>query len=424
MNSQFVRGFCVFALAAILTATCGLLPAQDDRAEQAKEDALSRKLRTDFSNLTEIVLAGSFATPERKKELTDAYAIYFERFQLSVNQSKLPDIRKDMSKQLAIAAVAPNKEVHKEITAILQREMEKLANDPQMSIPVRHNAILMLGELDSAEGNRTVPIPAMLTLLLRFYDDPQGEDSLRMAALVGMQRHAAAGIADKAQVGEIQTRMLALLQNNQFLKKGSPEAQVFARKRALLVLRALRLPGVRNGDEVLLAAIAVLQDNAAPLSLKAYAAQTIGWLTLSASHAAHLETAGNAIGQFIVDVTSRPKAEYDQTRWMLYCAEVGLRGPDGERPAQPNQNDGTPASLLKLADGPRKQHLQELATRLDDILKTVDKSKPQLVNDPDPSRREKQAADNQLKWEADLLSACKPFREWLASAAAPPAKQP
>ncbi len=429
MLKQFYGSMLRAALVTCLVAASFSVYGQTDqqRAEQARDDLLQRRLRTeaDLTGVTQTVVSGTFANAEAKAALTEFYKIQLERFQMSINQNRLPEIRTVFSKNLAAAAGGASTDVHKEIVATLQREMEKLAADPQKHVAVRHNALLVLGDLDTVvERSKTVPLAAMLPILLRYYDDDKADDSLRVAALVGIHRHAAAGIADKNQVTEIQARMLALLQNNQFLKKASPEAQVFVRQRALGVLKAIRQPGVRNKDDVLKSALGILQEKTSPLLLKAYAAQTIGWLNLSSDHKGDVEAIGKALGQLVVEATTaKQKAEYDQTQFVLYCAEVGIRGPASERPPAPNSLDGAPNSLVRLSDGPLKVYLQELGTRLDTVIKDVEKAKPQPpTNDPDPAVREKQAAKSQLNFESELERAVRPFREWLASAVPAPAK--
>ncbi|MBI1903908.1 MAG: hypothetical protein HYS13_22635 [Planctomycetia bacterium] len=376
-------------------------PAADPmKPERDKDQQLVREVKSLQSGyVTPAVTAGTFGTQEARQKVTEAYNIHFTRFVAPINRNELTAIRDSISKDLNRAADAPALEVHRDLTALVRQKMEALALDAAQHEVVRYNALLALGELQTvSDQRRATPIAAVLTVLLGVYDDAKSPESLRAAAFVGMYHHAIGGIADGAQVKEIQNRMLALLANKQFFKKGSPAAQEFVRRRAADVLGRLKQPGAARGDDVIEAFLAILADKTASLDLRVDVAKAAGSLTYTTEHEKHFIPILQALANLAIDVTQVESPQYLQVRGALACVEIGLKGPDGD----------AAASVAKVVTGDKQTHVNGFLEELAKQVKTIDTAGK-------PSASAKDPPPDPLKLPPAVKQANEQLRAWLTT---------
>ena len=138
-------------------------------------------------------MAGKFA-PGQQQSFDDYYQKYsLARWTEVKNITNLPAWRKTLrNSHLGKRSAAP--EVHDHLNALVLDFMSKLAAGPYHPA-VQVNAMLMIGELNSVEQPPT-PLPEALDVMIAAVQDTKLSDAVRVAAMVGIQRHVAAGIAD------------------------------------------------------------------------------------------------------------------------------------------------------------------------------------------------------------------------------------
>lgn len=130
-----------------------------------------------------------------KKQVFDTYYQTFAlpRWTQPATLSKLPDFRKELRVNLA---QAKSGEVHDYLNSMALEFMKKLL-DAKYHPAVRVNAVLMIGDLNATEQTTSAdakPLPEALKSLREIAEDPKQEEALRVAAMVGIQRHVAAGV--------------------------------------------------------------------------------------------------------------------------------------------------------------------------------------------------------------------------------------
>jgi len=153
----------------------------------------------------------------------------------------------------------------------------------------RYNAMLFICQLNTKEvsfvGDKNPPIPFVqgLTDAISEYNDPNQIDAVRVAALVGMLRHAELDrqLVDQASpLGglreQIESLTLALVNAKEAPAGRTQGGHDWMRRRAIEILGTLG--GLGAGGEVVAALQAVLEDDEAPISLRCCAAESLGRL--------------------------------------------------------------------------------------------------------------------------------------------------
>lgn len=145
----------------------------------------------------------------------------------------------------------------------------------------RFNAMLTIGDLNVAEPARPtdppVPLPAALPVLLDTLKDPKQIDVVKIAALRGLVRHSALGIADQ----EFRDTTLIPVMIQQATTRVTPgltaDGQAWMRMLAIEVLGNLHSVGPKG--EVTQALTAVIGEPEGALLVRCSAARALGQLT-------------------------------------------------------------------------------------------------------------------------------------------------
>jgi hypothetical protein len=182
--------------------------------------------------------------------------------------------------------------------------------DPTLHPVVRYNAILMIGDLDTAvaaAGTRAAvtPLPEGLTVLLEALNDPKQIDVVRVGALHGLVRHASAGIGDPQIRDKQVVPALVQIATAPVPPGRPPEGHAWMRKLAVDALGNLGMPGAGGAIAKTLASIAGNQDAATgkldPFLVRRAAAEALGKLNYQgASGATPLELAV-PLGRMLLD---------------------------------------------------------------------------------------------------------------------------
>ena len=190
---------------------------------------------------------------------------------------------------------------------------------------VRYNAMLILGELNQKEEmplglNRSAPDPLRKTLgFLRdqFLKENQ-LDSLRVAALVGILRHAELdrlreppsqplSPAVKLQLAKM---LVPLLEKQTAPPNRSVEGHVWMRRRCVEILAALRLPD--KSGAVSSAITGVFDEDGAPADLRRTAAEAIGQIELPPKYAGNPAELAAKVVNLVLEVSSQELENLDR----------------------------------------------------------------------------------------------------------------
>jgi hypothetical protein len=157
----------------------------------------------------------------------------------------------------------------------------------------RYNATLILGDLnhEKATSDRAaIPLPQALPVLIGdILMDPRQSDAVRVAALIGIRRHAESMREHDAMMlaaGRAMTisTMLKIAGASKPAPNRTPEGHHWMRRQAVEILGALGDVGA--GGAVANALVAVADEKEAPLWLRCSAAESLGRLKFKPTDAA------------------------------------------------------------------------------------------------------------------------------------------
>ncbi|MCB9941000.1 MAG: hypothetical protein H6823_22425 [Planctomycetaceae bacterium] len=238
------------------------------------------------------VLAGRIPADDAGKKILDEwYVSYFlPSFTLAENRGQLPELRqalvnKDLRSARQPAALAHVRtQVLKYMTAFVQSP-----GNYRFHPAVRYNAMLVIGDLNRVEyGARYAnnqkamvpePLPEALDILIAEYKSPTQIDAVRVAALVGLDRHAKLDLGRPPETRMpgpkkkvIVDEMIALL-NSAPPANRSPEGHTWMQRRAIDILAELGMVGAY--PEANTALEKIVADKDAPISLRCTASEAL-----------------------------------------------------------------------------------------------------------------------------------------------------
>jgi hypothetical protein len=285
--TSFLKSALVASLGICLLVGSSL--AQGPAAKSAykeyppNENLLATK--KDKFKLASRYLRGSQPLDDKVKQALDAYYknIVFREFTAKSNLGRLPEMRAELLKQLRTSRNVEAKRFL--ITTTFQQMRAFTQGRFGLHPAVRYNAMLLLGELNAVEFRENTstgpaqfpdPLPAALGVLFAEYKSPDQIDAVRVAALVGINRHVKLDLArptsriteKKAVVDE----MVSLL--NSSPPAGRSEAgHTWMQRRAIDILSALRMIGMYPDATTALEKI--VANQAAPMSLRCSASEAL-----------------------------------------------------------------------------------------------------------------------------------------------------
>ncbi len=188
-------------------------PARVYKQLQPDESQAGPKMRQEIVKLLRAPNLGQ----EQQKQFDAYYKGYFyPRWTIEASHSnavRAADLpRVQLRTDLTMTGTGP---VYAQLVKAALEFLPQFATDAGYHPVVRYNAMLAIGELNTAEvrGARTsTPLPEALPLVLQAVKDPKEAEGVKVAALQGLARHAAAGLPD-AQVrdNEVIPALLAIV---------------------------------------------------------------------------------------------------------------------------------------------------------------------------------------------------------------------
>jgi len=251
---------------------------QDITEEDLKAIADKFKRDRTRTNVQKMLRAQAFGGGEEAQ--FEAYYRQFAlpRWTVPENYGSLPDFRGELRSDFRNGRTGPPYDRLLEMTFNYMSTASGQGYHPA----VRYNAMMVLGDLNVQEfppgsKNAVQPYPAAQKVLLQALTSSDS-DAVRVAALVGLMRHASLGIADpQVRDGQFIPALLALARSTPPAAR-SAEGHAWLRAMAIDVLGALRSVG--PDGSVALAMVTIVGDKDAPLLTRLAAARALGGLDL------------------------------------------------------------------------------------------------------------------------------------------------
>ena len=349
--------------------------------EFSLSEAQEKAFKKQDIEISKILRAGRFADAQEKKKFDDFYTQYFlarwttPKYLADLHNFRVKDLRNDFR-------TARSGEVHGHLNALVLSFMKKLAAG-NYRMPVRVNAMLAIGELNSVEqtspSSTPVPLPEALSTLLDAVNSSKLPDAIRASAMVGVLRHAEAGIQDGEARRSVVDAMLKILSQN-------PPTGSNAAGRRWIVAQAAETLGflgsVGNGDANFKALLKTASEPKLPMSCRAIAVEALGRLNYSSAGKIDAARTAAVLGQFALDVCADELRCCEKTgsnvsraraKQRLEAVLMALEGSDR------NDHKGI-LSLAKDAQRPwiaqLQKTLQDASEALDDKRIEDDKVKP------------------------------------------------
>jgi hypothetical protein len=347
--------------------------AKPDISFKSKRNAISQMLREQ-----------NFETGGGQQLFDDYFNTYalLELFPAKLPAEKAHYIkaRKELKNYFAASKGGPPHARLNELTL----DMMKAAiasNDAKIDLSAKINAMLVIGELNEAEGKPATGLPAALDYLLEFVgqkapagDGPSGEfDALRVAALVGIER-LSSGVETNPLPADVQAKvrsaMLKIVAAP--LPKGpSRPGYDWLRGNAAEVLGALKEVGQNNA--VVTALDKGLVDPDSRLRARGQMAEALGQLKYPAESKIDFSALAGHMGQLAVDACTAQaaKAQKDkqavsrrQLKTLLKNVARGLNGP----------SERNPGGLVAAASAAHKASVAKVNANVMRLLKQCDDS--------------------------------------------------
>lgn len=250
------------------------------------------------------ILGSGTASAEQQAQV-DAYLTkyMFPRWTAAASFESVKETpRREVATALANARAGA---LYEHVVTMILGFMSQTAADNTYHPAVRVNAMLMIGELTTAQRGASGPagsLPAALPVLLTALNDPNQIDAVKVAALLGLGRHAGSPTLD-AQIRDRQLIPALLALVNAPVPQGrSPAGHAWMRMLAIDALGASGQAGANGAIATTLADVAGSKAN--PMMVRRAAARALGGLDYSG--AASVSTLGLAyrLGTMLLEAFS------------------------------------------------------------------------------------------------------------------------
>ncbi|MBC7353101.1 MAG: hypothetical protein H5U08_12140 [Thermogutta sp.] len=315
-------------------------PAIPNYLELSTDDSLAKQAGT----IQRMLRDGNFSAVANGQQLFQDYyeKYFFPNWTKASNRSRLQQLRSQLIvSDLGNAARGggPPRDL---LLQIAFRTLSDYAQNNQLDPAVRVSAVLAIGELNERERptgggmQPPTPLPAALPFLLNLIQDANQPDALRLAALVGLERHCACGIPDANTRDQQVIPLLRKLAGDKNVPaERDPRIHEWFRVRAIDVLAATRQAGA-NGENVKFLVGFVSDENEAP-SVRLAAASALGNLDYSQVQGVSPLAVVQSLGKMVLDLcvadiqSASQSGSWDSLKprkiaQYVGCAQQGIRG--------------------------------------------------------------------------------------------------
>lgn len=301
--------------------------------------------------------------PPEDQALWDSYWLYrVAEFTWPESLPNLPKLRDTLKKQeLLTSGGAPSPQLHAALVELLRERFYGLATRPEYHPTVRLNAMLVVGDLNETEpnvqGQGAVPLPRALQDLFRAVnnsdnDELQQPDFIRVAAMVGLLRHAQLNVADQAR-GPIVQLMLQLIAPQAAENATPTDAEIWLCRQAIRVAAVLasKYSEVNTAD-LALALRPVLNNPVADLQTRCLAARALGYLEATGFEAGEVPDLVYDLADLLVAVANNKPRAASTVEESPAAEAGGIPGAmPGAAPGMPGGAPGMPGGMPGMPGG-------------------------------------------------------------------------
>jgi hypothetical protein len=301
--------------------------------------------------------------PGEKQRAFDTYfEKFFQQFEKPVRGNgldDLPRLRKDLK---GYFREARNREANTQLADLTMKNAKRFLREKYQAehdAAIKINAMLIIAELNDLDGNK--PSPKALPILLNAFSKAP-KDYFKVAALVGLDRYAAANAIPPASAAELSKQLLDLVNQKQPPAGRTSAAHDYMRRSATRVLTSMGSPGPNNA--VVQAFEAIVADPSARLMLRCEIAQFIGQLKYTSAAKVDFQALANTLGHQAADICL---SELD-------AAKTEKRPPSRRRIvyALSSSKDALSGLQAPAADTPAKKFVSDLYAKLKIIHGDID----------------------------------------------------
>lgn len=276
----------------------------------------------------EILRSGALGDSQ-KQQLTAYYERFaFARWTRPDDYASIPAFRADLAADLRSAASGP---VYDFLVGLTLAKMKEFIQ-PEYADVVRYNAMLVIGDLNVAERTKPlVPLPEAQAVLLAELNNPNQSDFVKVAVLIGLERHCAIGFPDQqVRNNQVFNPLLNLAQSAPPPGR-SPEGHAWMRAKAIDALAALRYPGLNGALPAALANMVRTDDpKSMPPMVRIAAAKALGNLDYQqASGGIKPMDLATALAQMASDACGAEHKRAPLQMPVTGSSDLGRRGPPG-----------------------------------------------------------------------------------------------
>ncbi|MBI85292.1 MAG: hypothetical protein CMJ81_19025 [Planctomycetaceae bacterium] len=320
-------------LAALSTHVMADGPAYSSERFRDRELLRNKSLRNKLRSTKDRVARGQSDFASNQESLDRYYSKFLFPMMTQTNaiervtSNPLGDLADHRRNLLLDLKNAKSENFHAYLLKRLYSAMKHMVENEKQSYhpAVRYNAMLILGELNQKEeiplgSNKSAPdpLPEALEFLRDQFVKENQVDSLRVAALVGILRHAELdrlreppsqplSAADKLQIAKM---LMPLLESQTPPPNRSMAGHVWMRRRCVEILAALRLTD--ESGKVFSAVAGVFDEDGAPADLRRTAAEAIGQIKLPPKYAANPAELAAKVANLALEVSSQELGNLDR----------------------------------------------------------------------------------------------------------------
>lgn len=375
-------GWGVFLAALLTGAMWGVCPSRGLGGEQyavidvpallLEDTPEAKKTKRELEMRVQGIITSAPGSPtidddKAKRDVDNYYKrFYFPLLTHHKELSNWVDRRERFLKLLQQSNVTANAKAHDYVVNAAYEVAATIAKGNYYP-GARYNAMLLIGKLNAEEGvfvgeSRKLPVPLIvaLRLMLDEFEDPKQIDAVRMAALVGIQRHVDIDREAKSEeqrrlVGKdpespnsAETRIInvmsAVVNEKEPPKGRNREGQLWIRRSAVDILA--RLGSVGRGGRVVKLLDGLLADDTEAVALRCSAAEALGRLNYPKNAAYDAKDLAKKVGTVAIVATLeqvRRSDEQQQREAKEREAEFGPAAGDYGPSMMPSQYGGGPS---------------------------------------------------------------------------------
>jgi hypothetical protein len=301
-------------------------------------------LVTEKAKITGILRDKSLSDAASAKAFDEYFAEFFRQCApSSPGPNTLPTLRNYLRNFLRTGKSGAAYDRLVKLTFDRMKTIAATPSSPKLHKAARVNAIIVLGELNESEEKDPKPLASVLPLLSAVVQSDRFPDEMKVAAMLGLERFAAAGAIPADRKQALTAAMLKTLNEPNPPAGRTTDGHNWMRRSAAQVLAAMGSPGADGS--VVAAFEKIVADSNARTEFRCEIAECLGQLKFPQGSKTDLKSLARLLGHQTVELCERELAaakasgggtvetvDPDRARQMLayvlYSSIHGLEGTD------------------------------------------------------------------------------------------------